>query len=33
MKQLAIPALIALLIAGCSSTPSGPEQGGTGPAA
>jgi peptidoglycan-associated lipoprotein len=28
MKQLAIPALIALLIAGCSSTPSGPEQGG-----
>lgn len=27
MKQLAIPALIALLIAGCSSTPSGPEQG------
>ena len=28
MKQLAIPALLALLIAGCSSTPSGPEQGG-----
>ena len=28
MKQLAIPALIALLIAGCSSSPSGPEQGG-----
>jgi peptidoglycan-associated lipoprotein len=28
MKHLAIPALIALLIAGCSSTPSGPEQGG-----
>ena len=28
MKQLAIPALIALLVAGCSSTPSGPEQGG-----
>ena len=27
MKQLAIPALVALLIAGCSSTPSGPEQG------
>mgnify|MGYP003608498198 CR=1 FL=1 len=27
MKQLAIPALIALLVAGCSSTPSGPEQG------
>ena len=26
MKQLAIPALIALFIAGCSSTPSGPEQ-------
>lgn len=28
MKQLAIPALIALFVAGCSSTPSGPEQGG-----
>ena len=28
MKQLAIPALVALLIAGCSSTPSGPEQSG-----
>ena len=28
MKQLAIPALLSLLIAGCSSTPSGPEQGG-----
>ena len=28
MKQLAIPALVALLIAGCSSSPSGPEQGG-----
>ena len=28
MKQLAIPALLALLIAGCSSSPSGPEQGG-----
>ena len=28
MKQLAIPALVALLVAGCSSTPSGPEQGG-----
>ena len=28
MKQLAIPVLIALLVAGCSSTPSGPEQGG-----
>ncbi len=26
MKQLVIPALIALFIAGCSSTPSGPEQ-------
>jgi peptidoglycan-associated lipoprotein len=28
MKQLIIPALLALLIAGCSSTPDGPEQGG-----
>ena len=28
MKQLIIPALLALLIAGCSSTPDAPEQGG-----
>ena len=28
MKRLIIPALLALLIAGCSSTPDGPEQGG-----
>ncbi|MFZ4535612.1 peptidoglycan-associated lipoprotein Pal [Propionivibrio sp.] len=28
MKQLIIPALLALLITGCSSTPDGPEQGG-----
>jgi peptidoglycan-associated lipoprotein len=28
MKKLIIPALIALFIAGCSSTPNGPEQGG-----
>ena len=28
MKKLIIPALLALLIAGCSSTPDGPEQGG-----
>ena len=28
MKQLIIPALLALLIVGCSSTPDAPEQGG-----
>ena len=28
MKKLIIPALLALLIAGCSSTPDAPEQGG-----
>ena len=28
MKKLIIPALLALLIAACSSTPDGPEQGG-----
>ncbi len=28
MKKLILPALLALLIAGCSSTPDGPEQGG-----
>ncbi len=28
MKKIIIPALLALLIAGCSSTPDGPEQGG-----
>ena len=28
MKQLIIPALLALLIAGCSSTPDAPEYGG-----
>ena len=28
MKQLIIPALLAFLIAACSSTPDGPEQGG-----
>lgn len=28
MRQLIIPALLALLIAGCSSTPDGPEQSG-----
>ena len=28
MKKLIIPALIALMIAGCSSTPDGPEQNG-----
>lgn len=28
MKRLIIPALLALLIAGCSSTPDAPEQGG-----
>ncbi len=28
MKQLIIPALLALLIAGCTSTPDAPEQGG-----
>ena len=28
MKQLIIPALLSLLIVGCSSTPDAPEQGG-----
>ncbi len=28
MKHLVVPALLALLIAGCSSTPDAPEQGG-----
>jgi peptidoglycan-associated lipoprotein len=28
MKHLIIPALLAVLVAGCSSTPSGPEQAG-----